>query len=101
MAVAADRASAADAELRRLSALAPLLADELLAAWSDPPRLGRLIEAWLGGEWQVDLETDALVALVRLYEHLEGLRLVGEPDPKTGSAMPGGRAGYSNPSAQS
>lgn len=100
-AVATDRATgAAGAELRRLSALAPLVADELLAAWSDPPLAGRLIEVWLGGKWQVDLETDALIALVRLYEYLEGLRLADATDPATGSAIAGRRAGRANPSAQ-
>ena len=100
-AVATDRATgAAGAELRRLSALAPLVADELLAAWSDPPLAGRLIEVWLGGKWQVDLETDALIALVRLYAYLEGLRLVVTPDPQTGSAMASGRDGCADSSSQ-
>lgn len=101
MADATDRAtSAAGAELRRLSALAPQVADKLLTVWSDPPRAGRLIEAWLGGTQQVDLETDALIALVRLYEYLEGLRLADATDPATGSAIAGRRAGCANPSAQ-
>jgi hypothetical protein len=101
MAAATDRTtSVADTELRRLSTLAPLVADELLTVWSDPPRAGRLIEAWLGGTQQVDLETDALIVLVRLYEYLEGLRLADASDPATGSAMAGRRAGYANPSSQ-
>ena len=73
--------------LCRLARLAPQLANELLSSWSDPHLAGRLIEEVLGGEREVNLETEAIIELVRLYEYLEDVRTVGTADKATGSNM--------------
>ena len=66
--------------LCRLSRLEPQLARELLSTLGDPNRAGRLIEELLGGERQVDLQTDAIVELVRVYESLEDIRTAATHD---------------------
>lgn len=91
---------AAAAQLRRLGELAPPVADELRAAWSDHALAGRRIEEWLGGERPVDLAIDAVMALVHLYEYLEDQRLLATPDPQTGSAVAGGHAPSAGPASQ-
>lgn len=59
------------ASLLRLEPIAPLIARELQAAWSDPQRASRIIEELLGGERDVQIQTSALIELVELYQSLE------------------------------
>ncbi len=59
------------ASLLCLERTAPLIARELHASWRDPQRASRLIEEFLGGERDVQIETPALIALVELYQFLE------------------------------
>ena len=59
------------ASLLRLEPIAPLIARELQAAWSDPQRASRIIEAFLGGERDVQMQTEVLIELVELYQSLE------------------------------
>jgi hypothetical protein len=65
--------------LCRLAQLAPQVANELLDLWSTPHLAGRLIEALLGGEHELNLETEVVIELVRLYQHLEEVRAAGAP----------------------
>lgn len=72
--------------LSRLALLAPHVASELLDLWSTPHLAGRLIEALLGGGHELNLETEVVIELVRLYQHLEEARAAGAPlDHRSGS----------------
>lgn len=75
------------ANLKRLDLLAPLIARELHASWSEPQRAGRLIEEFLGGERDVQIEAPALIELVELYLCLEAKRATSAAD----KAMPSDR----------
>jgi hypothetical protein len=68
------------ANLKRLDLLAPLIARELHASWSDSQRASRLIEEFLGGERDVQIEAPALIELVELYMGLEAKRAIGATD---------------------
>jgi hypothetical protein len=68
------------ASLLRLEPIAPLIARELQASWSDPPRASRLIEEFLGGQRDVQIQTPALIELVELYQSLELDRDTGTAD---------------------
>ncbi len=68
------------ASLKRLELLAPLIARELHASWGDPQQAGRLIEEYLGGERDVQIEAPALFELVELYQTLEANRATGAAD---------------------
>lgn len=68
------------AGLKRLDLLAPRIASELHASWSDPQRASRLIEEFLGGERDVQMEAPALIELIQLYQCLELHRAASAAD---------------------
>jgi hypothetical protein len=68
------------ASLLRLERTAPLIARELHASWSDPQRASRLIEEFLGGERDVQMEAPALIELIQLYQCLELHRATSAAD---------------------
>lgn len=61
-------------DFRRITRLAPDVADILRAASLDADRLQRRIESLLGGQEDVRLDTEVIRELVRCYEHLESSR---------------------------
>lgn len=83
----ANSAESAEICLCRLTRLAPQVANELLASWSDPDRATRVIEELLGGGREVNLQLEAIIELVRLYEYLEGVRNAAAADQANGSRL--------------
>jgi hypothetical protein len=71
------------ASLKRLDELAPGIASELHASWSDPQRASRLIEEFLGGERDVQIQDPALIELIELYQCLEADRTASAADKAT------------------
>jgi hypothetical protein len=66
--------------------LVPAVAGELRAAWGDTDSVARLVEQLLGGEKEVQLETDAVLEFVHLYMYLEEIRI--DPDQTSARVLP-------------